>query len=81
MTAKATREKVFPVCRVGQFTASREVGIFFPILYRLECTGGGGGGGLKTFFLNMENKILVAPFRPSRAVKRKRFFFFFLRVA
>ena len=34
----------------------------------------------KTFFLKDEKKVLLAAFRPSRAVDRKRFFFilFFL---
>ena len=41
-------KKLFPVCRVGKKTASREVGIiiFFPSNFfffnKLECSGGGG---------------------------------------
>ena len=48
MTRPSLGKKVFPVCRVAQKNASREVGMFFFLfpnfnIYKLECTGGGGG--------------------------------------
>ena len=48
-------KKVFPVCRVAQKAASRD--LFFPniIFHQLECTGGGGGVKIY-FFENMKKK-------------------------
>ena len=45
-------KKLFSVGRVGNKTASREVGIFFFFFpnfnfFKLGCTGGGGDGGVK----------------------------------
>ena len=82
VTRPPLSKKLFPVRWVTPKKASREVGIFFfliSFLYKLECTGRGGGGEKKKFFWKKKEKILLAAFRSSRPVDRKRFFY--LRMA
>ena len=52
--------------RVGEKTASREVGIFFffliSIFFKLECTGGKVKKKKKNYFEKMKKKVAVGPF-------------------
>ena len=55
-------KKLFPVGRVGKKTASREVGIFSPLIsifLKQECTG--GKVAKKNFFEKMKKKVPVGP--------------------
>ena len=73
-------KKVLPVCRVGQKTASREVGNFFFsnfIFNKLEYTG--GGSKKKTLFENMKKNNSRRPFLAHSAAGQGTTFY--LRVA